>query len=436
MEKQVHGTLHGAVTPPPSKSQAHRLLICAALGTEPCSIVCSSVNDDIMATMRCLNALGATITYSSGVFDVQPVKVVKGGTLDCGESGSTLRFLMSVAAVLGAEAIFTGAGKLPQRPMGALTDVLAAHGMEFEHHSADELPVACSGTLQGGRFTLPGNVSSQYLTGLLFALPLAAEDSEIEVTGGLTSASYIDMTIDALRIAGISVERRGDIFKIKGNQQYRMPSRVVVEGDWSSAAFWVVAGVIGKSPVTVCGMNNESLQGDRAIVDHLRGMGAFIEVGDDSVVAMPSHLFGAELDCMDTPDLVPVLSVAAAVAQGTTTFTNVGRLRFKESDRLAAMKSVLASFGITSAIGEDTFTVYGSEPVAVAPVDSFGDHRIAMSAAVMSTVAQGVTTIKGTNCVAKSYPSFFDDFAALGGIVEGEKGKVKAAGKRAKAKLV
>ena len=418
MEKQAHGTLHGAVTPPPSKSQAHRLLICAALGTEPCSIVCSSVNDDIMATMRCLNALGATITYSSGVFDVQPVKVVKGGTLDCGESGSTLRFLMSVAAVLGAEAIFTGAGKLPQRPMGALTDVLAAHGMEFEHHSADELPVACSGTLQGGRFTLPGNVSSQYLTGLLFALPLAAEDSEIEVTGGLTSASYIDMTIDALRIAGISVERRGNIFKIKGNQQYRMPSRVVVEGDWSSAAFWVVAGVIGKSPVTVCGMNNESLQGDRAIVGHLRGMGAFIEVGDDSVVAMPSHLFGAELDCMDTPDLVPVLSVAAAVAQGTTTFTNVGRLRFKESDRLAAMKSVLASFGITSAIGEDTFTVYGSEPVAVAPVDSFGDHRIAMSAAVMSTVAQGVTTIKGTNCVAKSYPSFFDDFAALGGITE------------------
>ena len=393
-------------------------MICAALGTEPCSIVCSSVNDDIMATMRCLNALGAKITFSSGVFDVQPVDVLKGGTLDCGESGSTLRFLMSVAAVLGADATFTGAGKLPQRPMGALTDVLAAHGMEFEHHSADELPVACSGTLQGGRFTLPGDVSSQYLTGLLFALPLAAEDSEIEVTGGLTSASYIDMTIDALRIAGISVERRGNIFKIKGNQQYRMPSRVLVEGDWSSAAFWVVAGVIGKSPVTVCGMNNESLQGDRAIVDHLRGMGAFIEVGDDSVVAMPSHLFGAELDCMDTPDLVPVLSVAAAVAQGTTTFTNVGRLRFKESDRLAAMKSVLASFGITSAIGEDTFTVYGSEPVAVAPVDSFGDHRIAMSAAVMSTVAQGVTTIKGANCVAKSYPSFFDDFAALGGITE------------------
>lgn len=418
MEKHVHGTLHGTITPPPSKSQAHRLLICAALGTEPCSIVCSSVNDDIMATMRCLNALGAKITFASGTFDVQPVSVAKGGTLDCGESGSTLRFLMSVSAVLGADATFTGTGKLPQRPMGALTALLASHGMSFECHSADELPVTCRGSLRGGKFTIPGNISSQYLTGLLFALPLAAEDSEIEVTGGLTSASYIDMTIDALRIAGISVSRDGDIFRIKGNQHYRMPQRVVVEGDWSSAAFWVVAGVIGKQPVTICGMNNASLQGDSAIIDHLRKMGAFITVDDDTVVAMPSQLFGTELDCMDTPDLVPVLSVAAAVAQGTTTFTNVGRLRFKESDRLAAMKSVLASFGIASSIGEDTFEVHGSSPVAVAPIDSFGDHRIAMSAAVMSLVAQGVTAIIGSGCVAKSYPSFFEDFTALGGVVE------------------
>ena len=418
MEKSVHGTLKGAVTPPPSKSQAHRLLICAALGTESCSIVCSSVNDDIMATMRCLNALGARITFSSGVFDVHPIALVKGGTLDCGESGSTLRFLMSVAAVLGAEATFTGAGKLPQRPMGVLADVLAAHGMSFERARADELPVTCNGTLQGGKFTLPGNISSQYLTGLLFALPLAATDSEIEVTGGLTSASYIDMTIDALRMAGIQVERRNNIFKVKGNQRYRMPGRVVVEGDWSSAAFWVVAGVIGKQPLEICGINNASLQGDSAIIDHLRSMGAFITVEDDKVAAMPSHLFGAELDCMDTPDLVPILSVAAAVAQGTTTFTNVGRLRFKESDRLAAMKSVLESFGIVSAVGEDTFTVYGGEPRTVAPVDSFGDHRIAMSAAVLSTVVGGVTVIKGSGCVAKSYPSFFEDFASLGGVVE------------------
>ena len=420
MKRRVHGTLHGNVTPPPSKSQAHRLLICAALGQQPCSVVCGSVNDDILATMRCLNALGAEITFSSGVFDVKPIRVSKGAVLDCSESGSTLRFLMSVAAVLGADATFTGGGKLPQRPMVALTDVLSSHGVEFTRHSADELPVSCTGMLHGGKFTLPGDISSQYLTGLLFALPLAHEESTIEITGALTSASYIEMTIDALRTAGISVERCGNVFNIKGNRQYSLPFRVVVEGDWSSAAFWVVAGVIGKQPLTVCGMNNGSIQGDSAIIDHLRSMGAFIETVGNKVVAMPSHLFGAELDCMDTPDLVPVLSIAAATAQGTTTFTNVGRLRFKESDRLAAMKSVLASFGIDSTIGEDTFTVYGGEPRAISPVDSFGDHRIAMSAAIMSTVAQGTTIISGTGCVAKSYPSFFDDFAALGGVVECE----------------
>lgn len=418
MQKRVSGILQGAVTPPPSKSQAHRLLICAALGTEPCTIACNSVNDDIIATMRCLNALGASITYSQGIFDIKPIKVIKGAILDCGESGSTLRFLMSVAAVLGAEATFVGAGKLPQRPMGDLCNVLAVHGMDFERPTADELPVKCTGTLQGGKYVLPGNISSQYLTGLLFALPLAEEDSEIEVTGVMTSASYIAMTLDALSIAGIKIAQQGNIFKIKGKQQYRMPSAISVEGDWSSAAFWIVAGVTGKKPINVCGMNTGSLQGDSKVIDHLRLMGAFIDVKADAVVAMPSQLFGAELDCTDTPDLLPILSVAAAVAQGTTLFTGVGRLRFKESDRLEAMRQVLASFGIVSQVGEDTFTVFGGEPVANGIVDSFGDHRIAMSAAVMSCVAKGVTAIDNGACVAKSYPTFFDDFAMLGGNVE------------------
>ena len=418
MQKSVSGILQGTVTPPPSKSQAHRLLICAALGTEPCTITCNSVNDDIIATMRCLNALGASITYSQGIFDIKPIKVIKGSTLDCGESGSTLRFLMSVAAVLGAEATFVGGGKLPQRPMGDLCNVLAVHGMDFERPTSEELPVKCTGKLKGGKYVLPGNISSQYLTGLLFALPLAEEDSEIEVTGVMTSASYIAMTLDALGIAGIKIEQQGNIFKIKGRQQYRIPSAISVEGDWSSAAFWIVAGVTGKNPITVCGMNTESLQGDSKVIDHLRLMGAFIDVKKDAVVAMPSQLFGAELDCTDTPDLLPILSVAAAVAQGTTLFTGVGRLRFKESDRLEAMRQVLASFGIASQVGEDTFTVFGSEPVANGVVDSFGDHRIAMSAAVMSCVAKGITTIDNGACVAKSYPTFFDDFAKLGGKVE------------------
>jgi 3-phosphoshikimate 1-carboxyvinyltransferase len=247
---------------------------------------------------------------------------------------------------------------------------------------------------------------------------LASEDSEIEVTGTMTSASYISMTLEALRIAGIVIVQEGNVFKVKGGQQYRMPSEVAVEGDWSSAAFWIVAGVTGKNPLTVCGMNAASLQGDSQVVDHLRLMGAFVEETADGIVAMPSHLFGAEIECTDTPDLLPILSVAAAVAQGTTTFTGVGRLRFKESDRLEAMKRTLASFGIVSQVGEDTFTVHGGTPAVSGTVDSFGDHRIAMSAAIMSCVASGLTVIDNAACVAKSYPSFFDDFAMLGGDVE------------------
>jgi 3-phosphoshikimate 1-carboxyvinyltransferase len=221
------------------------------------------------------------------------------------------------------------------------------------------------------------------------------------------------MTLDALRIAGIEVEQRGNIYRIRGNQQYRMPQRVVVEGDWSSAAFWVVAGVTGKRPVTVCGMYNDSLQGDNYIIDHLRSMGAFIECNENGVVAMPSHLFGTELDCTDTPDLVPVLAVAAAVAQGTTVFTGVGRLRYKESDRLAAVKDLLAAFGISSQIGEDTFTVHGGEPVATAPVDSYNDHRIAMSLAVSALRSDGEILIHDAECVAKSYPDFFEALESL-----------------------
>lgn len=418
MDIRLNGILSGAVMPPPSKSQAHRLLICAALATEPCTIVCSALNDDIVATMNCLNALGADIKYSDGVFTVLPVKLQKGATLNCGESGSTLRFLLSVAAALGADATFVGAGKLPQRPNGALCDALALHGIEFEKQTPDaELPLTCRGSLAAGNYRLPGNISSQYLTGLLFALPLLGQESTIEITDGLTSASYVDMTIDAVRRAGITISNKGNIYEIKGRQQYHLPQRTVVEGDWSAAAFWLVAGVIGKHPITVQGINYDSLQGDRCIVDHLRKMGAFIEIADNRVVAFPSQLFGTDLDCMDTPDLVPILAVAAAAASGSTEFYNVGRLRYKESDRLAAMQKTLAAFGIASSVGEDTFTVYGGTPVAKSAVDSFGDHRIAMSAAILSTIADGETTILGAECVAKSYPSFYDHFLMLGGNV-------------------
>lgn len=415
MNARLSGILSGCVVPPPSKSQAHRLLICAALGKELCSVACSALNNDLVATMNSLNSLGAKIIYREGSFIVQPIKVQKGGILNCGESGSTLRFLISVAAVLGADATFVGEGKLPMRPNGDLRDALSSKGITFEQHNPPlELPLTCKGRLSGGKYIIPGNISSQYLTGLLFALPLALEDSKIEITGKLTSASYIGMTLDAVHSAGIFIDCKENIFHIPGKQQYMLPKDVKVEGDWSAAAFWIVAGVTGKNPITIQGMNLQSLQGDRAIITHLRKMGAFIEEREDSIIAMPSQLFGAELDCMDTPDLVPILAVAAASAEGETLFTNVGRLRYKESDRLAAMKTTLAAFDITSSIGEDTFTVYGGDIIAKEQVDSFGDHRIAMSAAILATLAKGETTIKGAECVAKSYPHFFDDIKKLG----------------------
>lgn len=419
MDLKVKGSLSGMVTPPPSKSQAHRLLICAALGKKPCVVACDALNDDLVATMNSLNALGADIKYHSGAFVVKPVNLKKGGMLDCGESGSTLRFLISVAAALGADATFVGRGKLPCRPNSALCNALGSHGMTFEHTQPGmELPLVCKGTLQGGEFTLPGDLSSQYLTGLLMALPLVSQNSRVQVDGVLTSAPYVGMTLDAVRSAGIEIVQDKNIYYIRGNQCYDLPPGTIVEGDWSSAAFWIVAGVVGKSPVKVCGMNRHSLQGDRHVIEHLRKMGAYIEVADDAIVAMPSQLFGAELDCSDTPDLVPILCVAAAAADGTTLFTNVGRLRYKESDRLAAMNKVLAAFGISSSVGDDTLTVHGGTVTAAENVETFGDHRIAMSSAVLATLAHGETKISGAECVAKSYPRFFDDYVSLGGYVE------------------
>lgn len=419
MDKRLTGKLSGSVTPPPSKSQAHRLLICAALSHHPSKVCCDALNDDLCATMESLNALGASISYADGVFDVQPVVCRKGGELPCGESGSTLRFLLPIAAALGSESTLTGKGKLPLRPMEQLTTALSQHGVEIVEHCADaHLPLTCKGRLMGGEYTLPGDISSQYFTGLLFALPLLSAPSRLNISGELTSASYVGMTLDALRQSGITIETLDNGFDVPAPQQYNTPSQVRVEGDWSAAAFWLVAGVAGKQPVTVCGMNVDSLQGDRRIVNHLRKMGADIRFTEDAIVAYPSQLHGAELDCVDTPDLVPILSVAAAAAEGTTLFTHVGRLRYKESDRLAAMKSLLEAFGISSAIGEDTYSVTGGQAFAKCPVDSFGDHRIAMSAAIMAAVAGCEVTIKGAECVAKSYPLFYEDFESLGGSVQ------------------
>ena len=411
----VSGAVSGNVQVPPSKSVAHRMLICAALADTPCTIVCQSVNRDMEATAACLNALGAEITYADGKFSVQPIKQVnKGATLDCGESGSTLRFLLPVAAALGADATFIGQGRLPERPLSPLYEEMTAHGVKMTENG--HMPLKCEGNLPAGLYTIDGGVSSQFISGLLMALPLTGIQSKIVITGKQESASYIGLTLNALKQFGIEIQATTDGFNIPGGQEFTTPAdQVAVEGDWSAAAFWITAGVAGSKPVTCTGLDYErSAQGDRRIVDVLRKMGADIATAGNTVTARPSNLTAAQIDCADIPDLVPILAVAASSAQGTTIFDNIRRLRIKESDRVQSILQLLGMAGIYAFASDNTLTVTGGLAKNCAYNPS-GDHRMAMAAAVLASAKNVKITISDAECTAKSYPAFFDDFNALGG---------------------
>ena len=417
MTLEVSGTLSGNVQVPPSKSVAHRMLICAALADKPCTIVCHDTNRDMEATVNCLNALSANIIYADGKFSVTPINnVQKGAKLDCGESGSTLRFLLPVAAAIGADATFTGQGRLPERPLSPLYEEMTAHGVKMTDNG--HMPLSCQGNLPAGLYTIDGGVSSQFISGLLMALPLTGIQSRIVVTGKQESASYIGLTLNALRLFGIEIQTVTDGFIIPGGQEFTTPStQVAVEGDWSAAAFWITAGVAGSKPVTCTGLDYErSAQGDRRIVDVLRKMGADITTAAGTITARPSKLTAAQIDCADIPDLVPILAVAASSAQGTTVFDNIRRLRIKESDRVQSILQLLGMTGIYAFASDNTLTVTGG-PARDCAYDPSGDHRMAMAAAILAAAKIVKITISDAECVAKSYPAFFDDFNALGGIV-------------------
>ena len=406
------GPLHGRVEIPASKSVAHRAMIAAALADRPTQIVLNAVNDDLTATAACLNALGAICERTDFGYRIVPAAQEKNAcgaaenasgatdlceiasfpTLDCGESGSTLRFLLPVAAALGREARFVGHGRLPERPHDVLLDAMAAHGATAD---ARRLPLQLHGRLRGGTFALPGNVSSQYITGLLMALPLCAGDSVIRLTTRLESAPYVNLTLRALADFGIRVETLPDGWRIPGGQRYRSPGRVVVEGDWSGAAFWLAANALG-SRVECGNLDEASAQGDRAIRPLLNRL-------------------GGEIDVSECPDLVPALAVAAAGFPGRTALVGAARLRLKESDRLASVAALLRALGCAVDEGAESLTIHGGAPLTGGTVDGCGDHRIVMAAAVAATAASSPVTILGAQAVAKSYPDFFRDFEALGG---------------------
>jgi len=383
------GPLKGTVSAIPSKSHGHRLLITAALSSPPGKVLLEETSEDLEATRNCLSALE------------EPTPV-----LPCRESGSTLRFLLPVAMARKEYVRFLGEGRLLQRPLSPLKEEMELHGCSF-HLGKGELEV--NGRLQSGIYRLPGDVSSQYVTGLLFALPLLAEDSEILLTSPLESKGYVDMTLEVLGASGIHVEaatQAGALdsngkplpkFIIPGNQKYLSPAETAPEGDWSNAAFWLAANYVGfANRVSCAGLSQTSLQGDRVVAELLRDF--------------PNVIDGSQI-----PDLIPILAVVAAVRPGITTINHAERLRLKESDRLETTVRLIRDLGGDAEERPDGMVIRGKPLLRGGQVDGCNDHRIVMAAAIAATNCTGPVTIMGAEAVNKSYPGFFRDYKGLGG---------------------
>lgn len=385
--------LCGSVLAIPSKSQAHRLLICAAFSDKVTTLTCPQTNADIEATANCLNALGASILRTDAGYEVTPVGMLpESAVLNCGESGSTLRFMLPIVCALGVNTTFHMEGRLPYRPLSPLWEELERMGCRLSRPT--ETTIQTAGKLRCGEFQIQGNVSSQFITGLLFAAALMDGSSTISIIGELESKPYVEMTQLALKHFGVNT----DGYSVIGSYPFHSPGDVTVEGDWSNGAFFLAAKVLG-NPVSVIGLNSNSPQGDRAVADIL------------NLTESTPHF-----SAVDIPDLVPILSVVFGARKGAV-ITGISRLRLKESDRVASVCNMLDALGAKTVATENTLTItpgsYGS-----CTIDAVNDHRIAMAAAIAATVATGPVTILGAECVAKSYPTFWEEYQKLGGSYE------------------
>ena len=418
--------LAGKVCIPSSKSMGHREIICAALAEGTSVVDNISMSADIEATCRALEALGRQITKVPSKYPDRTAFKIDGGKLqvvskeiDCGESGSTLRFMIPVAALCGGEVTFKGHGKLVSRPLNAYYDIFAKQGLAYETASSGELPLKLQGKLSSGSFELPGDVSSQFISGLLFALPLLEGDSVINITSPLESQSYVELTLSCLAKYGIEIEHENYLrYFVRGGQKY-VSRDSVVEGDYSQAAFWLVAGALGGS-LECTGLTMSSLQGDKAIIAIMSAMGAKLTIDEANMgITSSSALTKATtIDAADCPDIIPVLAVLAAVSEGTTEIINAGRLRIKECDRLSAVATELGKLGANVTELADGLLIKGRKILNGGEVECWNDHRIAMSLAVASCKCQGEMVVHGTESVKKSYPKFWDDFVAVGGQIE------------------
>lgn len=395
--------LSGTVQIPASKSMAHRAIICAALSGGTSHITGVTFSKDIYATLSVMKALGATYEISGDRIEISGIREPSAtATADCCESGSTLRFLIPVAAVLGTKTTFLGQGRLPERPITPYLRELPKFGTKFDYQNT--MPFTIEGKLHAGRFELEGDISSQFITGLLLALPLAEGDSDIVMTSPLQSKPYADMTIDCMAHFGVKVAETDYGYHISGGQTYQAAD-VPVEGDFSQAAFFFAANAIGND-VTLANIPEKSAQGDRKAVEILREM--WYNKEEPLIV-----------DATDIPDLVPILTVAASLCPRKVRITGAQRLRIKESDRLETTAALVNTLGGKVKILPDGLDIEPVKTFIGGEVDSAGDHRIAMCAAIAATRSQGEVIIRGAECVEKSYPVFFEDYQTLGGVTNG-----------------
>ena len=414
----------GSVVMPPSKSAAHRALLCAGLSGGRCLLSNMALSDDISATMDALEVLGCTIQHDPAAKSILVEShggLPRGGEIDCRESGGLLRFIIPIAAALGGRWRFTGRGRLPQRPLGVYADLLPGHGVAFR--SKGGLPLEIEGRLSPGLFELPGDVSSQFVTGLLFALPLLDGDSQIRLTSPLESAGYVDMTLAVLEAFGVGIHKAKDGWHVPGGQRYA-PRDYAVEGDWSQAAFFLNLAAVSPlgAAVRIGGLDPASLQGDRACVEVFGSFGLGTRWEDGWLVAQNHRagepfggLQGQVVDMGQITDMAPALSVCAALSRGVTRLTNAGRLRLKESDRLAAMEQAINALGGVARAQGDELVIEGAESFRGGTAQGQNDHRVVMALAGAGLRSRGPVRVTDAWAIRKTYPDFFEELKRLGG---------------------
>jgi len=413
-----HSLLKGRVKIPSSKSVSHRAVICAGLSQGVSNVGNINFSQDIDATIEAMKSFGVEVEKREASLKITGVGKpdVVGSVIDCFESGSTLRFLIPIAALTGKKVVFSGRGELVNRPLEPYYRIFEEKQIGYSTKDG-KLPLTIEGRLPHGEYRIRGDVSSQFISGLLFALPLLEGDSKIIMTSGLQSKAYVDLTVDMLKRFSVNVDNFGyKEFRIKGNQKYKAFD-CSVEGDFSQAAFWLVAGTLG-ADVECLGLDLSSLQGDKAILDIIEQMGGRIEARGDWVRALHSKTKGITFDASECPDLVPVVTVLASLSEGTTEIVNAARLRIKECDRLKAICTELNKIGADIEEREDGLIIRGREMLKGGTTQSWGDHRIAMSLAIASIKCSEPLVIEDSSSVRKSYPEFWNHFKMLGGILD------------------